>query len=100
MMRVVCQSRTYQLSIESNEWNEDDTINYSHAKARRLPAEVLYDALCRVTGSQSNIPGVPAGTRAAELPDVGFELKSDFLAKFGRAQRESPCECERSSSVE
>lgn len=100
LMRVICQSRTYQLSIKSNKWNEDDTINYSHAKARRLPAEVLYDSLCRVTGSVSNIPGVPAGTRAAELPDVGFKLKSDFLAKFGRAQRESPCECERSSSVE
>ena len=65
-----------------------------------MPAEVLYDSLCRVTGSQSNIPGVPAGTRAAELPDVGFKLKGDFLAKFGRAQRESPCECERSSGVE
>ncbi|QDV50937.1 DUF1549 domain-containing protein [Gimesia fumaroli] len=100
LMRVICQSRTYQLSIESNKWNEDDTINYSHAKARRLPAEVLYDSLCRVTGSLSNIPGVPAGTRAAELPDVGFKLKSDFLAKFGRAQRESPCECERSSGVQ
>ncbi|MCA9015021.1 MAG: DUF1549 domain-containing protein, partial [Planctomycetaceae bacterium] len=100
LMRVICQSRTYQLSIETNKWNEDDKINYSHAKARRLPAEVLYDSLCRVTGSLSNIPGVPAGTRAAELPDVGFELKSDFLAKFGRAQRESPCECERSSGVE
>tara|TARA_R110002111_G_scaffold262504_1_gene338887 strand:- start:54257 stop:59398 length:5142 start_codon:yes stop_codon:yes gene_type:complete len=100
MMRLICQSRTYQLSVASNKWNEDDTINFSHAKARRLPAEVLYDSLCRVTGSQSNIPGVPAGTRAAELPDVGFELKSDFLAKFGRAQRESPCECERSSGVE
>ena len=100
LMRVICQSRTYQLSIESNKWNEDDTINFSHAKARRLPAEVLYDSLCRVTGSLSNIPGVPAGTRAAELPDVGFKLKSDFLAKFGRAQRESPCECERSSGVQ
>lgn len=100
LMRVICQSRTYQLSVKTNKWNEDDNINYSHAKARRLPAEVLYDSLCRVTGSQSNIPGVPAGTRAAELPDVGFKLKSDFLAKFGRAQRESPCECERSSEVQ
>ncbi|WP_339727875.1 DUF1549 domain-containing protein [uncultured Gimesia sp.] len=100
LMRVVCQSRTYQLSVESNKWNVDDKINFSHAKARRLPAEVLYDSLCRVTGSVSNIPGVPAGTRAAELPDVGFKLKGDFLAKFGRAQRESPCECERSSGVE
>ncbi len=100
LMRVICRSRTYQLSIKSNKWNEDDTINYSHAKARRLPAEVLYDSLCLVTGSMSNIPGVKPGTRAAELPDVGFKLKGDFLAKFGRAQRESPCECERSSSVE
>ena len=37
LMRTICRSRTYQLSIETNEWNEDDTINYSHGKARRLP---------------------------------------------------------------
>src|SRR5690606_35924143 len=27
LMTLICKSRTYQLSIETNEWNEDDTIN-------------------------------------------------------------------------
>src|SRR4030095_4694860 len=43
MLRLIAKSRTYQLSVAINRWNEDDKINYSHALARRLPAEVLYD---------------------------------------------------------
>ena len=61
VMKLICKSRAYQLSIATNEWNEDDKINYSHAIARRLPAEVLYDAVKRVTGAMSKFPGVPAG---------------------------------------
>ena len=60
LMNVICKSRTYQLSIVSNKWNEDDAINYSHAKARRLPAEVLYDSIYAVVGSQSKFPGCPS----------------------------------------
>ena len=100
LMQLICKSRTYQLSVASNRWNEDDTINYSHAVARRLPAEVLYDAIHRVTGATSRIPGVPPGTRAAALPDSGVELPSGFLSKFGRPPRESACECERVNTLE
>jgi len=100
LMRVICKSRTYQLSIKSNKWNSDDTINFSHAKARRLPAEVLYDSIHAVTGASSRIPGVPAGTRASALPDVGVKLPDSFLANFGRPVRESSCECERSSDMQ
>ncbi len=100
VMRLICKSRTYQLSLTANKWNSDDKTNYSHAIPRRLPAEVLYDALTRVTGAVSNIPGVPPGTRAAELPDSGVELPSGFLTTFGRPARESACECERTSGLE
>ncbi|HWE38821.1 MAG TPA: DUF1553 domain-containing protein, partial [Isosphaeraceae bacterium] len=100
VVRLICKSRTYQLSIATNKWNEDDKINYSHATARRLPAEVLYDAVTRVTGAVSAFPGVPAGTRAAELPDSEVELPSGFLSTFGRPPRESACECERSSGLQ
>ena len=100
VVRMICKSRTYQLSIESNEWNHDDTINYSHAKARRLPAEVLYDSIHLVTGAQSNFPGVPTGTRAAALPDVGVRLPDGFLGNLGRPARESACECERSNDLQ
>src|SRR5262249_17781231 len=100
VMRLICKSRTYQLSVATNKWNEDDKINYSHATARRLPAEVLLDAVSRVTGSPSKFPGVPAGTRAAALPDSGVELPSGFLTTFGRPARESACECERTSGMQ
>ncbi len=95
VLRLICHSRSYQLSIEANRWNSDDKINYSHALARRLPAEVLYDAIHRVTGSTSRIPGVPDGTRAEALPDAGIGSPDGFLANLGRPARESVCECER-----
>jgi WD40 repeat protein len=100
VMSLIAKSRTYQLSIETNRWNEDDQINFSHARARRLPAEVLYDAIYRTTGATSAVPGVAPGTRAATLPDVGAELPDGFLGNLGRPARESACECERSSNLQ
>ncbi len=100
MIKLICKSRVYQLSIASNEFNSDDVLNYSHAKPRRLPAEVLIDSIYFVTGSQLLIPGVAVGTRAAALPDSGVSLPSGFLAALGRPARESVCECERSSELQ
>jgi len=100
IVRLICTSRTYQLSVATNNWNVDDRVNYSHAIARRLPAEVLLDAVYRVTGTKSKFPGVPEGTRAAALPDSGIELPSGFLATFGRPSRESAYECERTSGLQ
>ena len=97
MLRTILKSRTYQHSIRTNKWNVDDTINYSHAIPRRLPAEVLFDSLHAVTGTTLRINGVPVGFRAAELPDAG--LKVPFLDDFGKPVRESVCECERSGDV-
>ena len=99
LMRVILRSRTYQLSLKTNRWNEDDKTNYSHAKARRLPAEVLFDSVFAVTGSVPNIPGVPRGTRAAQLIDGQTQLADGFLTNFGKPARESVCECERSNEV-
>lgn len=99
LMQTICKSRTYQLSIKTNSWNDGDEINYSHALARRLPAEALYDAIYRVTGSTSKIPGLPPGARAAQVLDGSVDLPSGFLELFGKPLRESACECERSSGL-
>ncbi|MDR3404707.1 MAG: DUF1549 and DUF1553 domain-containing protein [Chthoniobacter sp.] len=96
VLRLICQSRTYQLGVSTNKWNEDDKINYSHATARRLPAEVLYDAVLKVTGATTHLPG---GVGAQQLPDSALDLPSGFLANLGRPARESACECERSSDL-
>jgi WD40 repeat protein len=100
VLRLICNSRTYQLSVATHDWNADDTLNYSHAKARRLPAEVLYDAVHAVTGAVSKIPGVQPGTRAAALSDVAVNLPDGFLNNLGRPVRESACECERSQELQ
>jgi hypothetical protein len=99
LIRTICRSRTYQHSIAVNEWNKDDQVNYSHAIARRLPAEVLYDAIHRATGSISRVPGLPAGIRAAQLLDPSVKVPGGFLELFGRPPRESACECERNSGT-
>ncbi|MFV0443669.1 MAG: DUF1549 domain-containing protein [Planctomycetaceae bacterium] len=100
LMRTICKSRTYQLSVASNRWNSDDGLNYSHAYPKRLPAEALFDTVYTVTGAKMAIPGVPEGTRAAALPDVANELPDNFLANLGRPVRESSCECERSGDLQ
>src|SRR5262245_50845749 len=98
LMRTLCQSRTYQLSIVKNKWNEDDTINFSHASPRRLSAEQLADALSVATDSKLKFAGVPSGMRAVQIPD-GMVKGNDFLLLFGRPKRQSACECERSSNM-
>ncbi|MCL6501973.1 MAG: DUF1549 and DUF1553 domain-containing protein [Pirellulales bacterium] len=99
MFRLICKSRTYQHSLETNEWNADDELNYSHALARRLPAETLYNAVYRATGARPKLPGVPEGFLATQLPDSDVALPDSFLNLFGKPPRESACECERSSGV-
>jgi hypothetical protein len=99
LIKTICKSRTYQLSVVTNKWNEGDDINYSHALARRLSAEALFDAIHRVTGATAKLPGLPPGARAAQVLDGSVDLPSGFLDLFGKPVRESACECERSSSM-
>jgi hypothetical protein len=98
LMRTIANSRAYQTSIESNEWNAGDSQNFSRAFPRRLTAEQLMDALTLATGVRPNMPDVPPDTRAEQFvdPHIG---KEGFLDLFGRPSRESPCECERRSDL-
>ncbi|MBL9126638.1 MAG: DUF1549 domain-containing protein, partial [Verrucomicrobiales bacterium] len=98
ILRQICQSRTYQLALSTHRWNEDDRINYSHALPRRLPAEVLLDAVYHVTGSTPQFPGAQ-GLRAAQLLDGAVDVPGGFLANLGRPPRESACECERNNEM-
>jgi hypothetical protein len=99
MLATMCKSRVYQQSVRTNDFNRDDDINYSHALVRRLPAEVLYDAIHRSTGSLSRLPGLPAGARAAQMLDSRDDVPGGFFVLFGKPARESACECERSSTM-
>lgn len=88
-------SRVYQLSSTARPENATDTRFYPHYNLKRLPAEVLLDAIDSACATQERFAGVPLGTRAIELPDPNF--RSYFLDTLGRPQRAIVCECERTA---
>jgi Protein of unknown function (DUF1549)/Protein of unknown function (DUF1553) len=96
LMRTIANSRAYQASFVTNEWNQEDRDNFSHAFPRRLTAEELMDAVSFSAGARPHFPEVPDDTNASQLvdPHIG---KEGFLDVFGRPLRESSCECERRS---
>ena len=107
VIRLIMNSRTYQLSSEPNDTNQDDETNFSHAMVRRLEAEQLLDCQSQVTGVPLKFAGYPVGLRAAQLPGVRPESKGkrranqldQFLEVFGKPPRllttdeERSCEC-------
>lgn len=107
LVRVIMNSRTYQLSAAPNATNEGDEINFSHALVRRLSAEPLFDAMCQAIGTTPHFKGFPAGMRAGQLPGVqavrfrrGTASRDDqFLVLFGKPPRLLTCECERSTET-
>ena len=104
LVRLVMNSRTYQLSTRPNESNKDDGKYFSHVYVKPLTAEVMLDALCDVTGVPEKYEGVPLGTRAVQLPDgevitspgryLNYE-RHPFMKTFGQPAREVVCECAR-----
>jgi hypothetical protein len=107
LMKVMLQSNAYQRSSEPLPGNAAEQRFYSRYYPRRMMAEVLHDAVVRVTDVPTKFewiafPGAdrqktdfyPEGTRAVQLYDSAVE--SYFLQTFGRNQRRITCECERS----
>ena len=95
LIRSILTSRTYQLSARTNELNESDSLYFSHAYTKLIPAEVLLDAISTVTGTVTSFAGLPNGARATQIPDG--KMDNPFLKTFGRPARELACECERES---
>ncbi len=107
VIRLIMNSRSYQLSAAPNQTNVDDESNFSRAVIQRLSAEQLLDAQSHVTGVPLQFTGYPAGMRATQLPGVRAmrtrERKPNdedqFLTTFGKPMRLLTCECERSSET-
>ncbi len=108
LLRLICASRTYQLSAVPNATNADDDINFSHALVRRLPAEPLLDALYSALGEELKTENFPNARRALQIHGARFITKAArgrksspvelFLKEFGKPPRATACECERSNA--
>ncbi|OAI56441.1 cell surface protein [Verrucomicrobiaceae bacterium SCGC AG-212-N21] len=92
LIRDIVTSMTYQRTSQTNESNESDKRNFSHAMVRRVRAEVLLDAISQITGTPNKFQGLPLGARAVQIADGA--VSNYFLTTFGRAKRESVCSCE------
>ena len=97
LVRLLATSSAYRLSSTPNDHNADDRQHFARFYPRRLSAEVLLDAIDGVTLAKTPFRGVPAGTRAVQLPDN--QSDSYFLSVFGRPDGASACECERNSDA-
>ncbi len=107
--REIANSQTYQLSWVPNSTNEGDRRNFSRAIPRRLPAEVIFDSITFASSNAEtnrtfrntvqnraiSIPGTVTNVkRAKNATDASFALKV-----FGRSERASSCDCDRSEET-
>jgi hypothetical protein len=103
LYRLILTSKTYQLSSIPKADGSEGDANFSHYPLRRLDAEVLIDALDKITGGKENyssaIPEpftyIPENQRSIALEDGS--ITSSFLEMFGRPSRDTGLESERNN---
>lgn len=106
LFRLILNSRTYQASsLPVPKPSPEAEANFARYPVRRLPAEVLIDAINKVTGTTelytSAIPEpftyIPQHQPAISIADGS--ITSPFLTLFGRSARATGMESERSNKV-
>lgn len=88
--RLILTSKTYQLSAyEAGRPGGEDRLEevlYARYVPRKLPAEVLLDAIVQVTGVEQEFRDYPAGTSPKEL--IASIGAPHFLTTFGFPRRD------------
>jgi hypothetical protein len=103
LYRLILNSKTYQLSSMPRFSTPQAEAKFASYTLRRLDAEVLIDAINKITGSSdlytSPIPEpftyIPEGQPAIAIADGS--ITSPFLALFGRSARATGMENERNN---
>ena len=101
--RLILNSQTYQLSSMPRFTTPEAEANFASYALRRLDAEVLIDAINKITGASdlytSPIPE-PFTYIPADMPAIGIgdgSITSPFLNLFGRSARVTGLENERNN---
>lgn len=91
MHRLILNSRAYQLASRApgrpGGVDSLERVLMARYEPRKLPAEVLLDALGQVTGIPQNFPNYPEGTTAKDL--VASIGSTYFLTTFGQPRRDT-----------
>ncbi|MEO6809243.1 MAG: DUF1549 and DUF1553 domain-containing protein, partial [Isosphaeraceae bacterium] len=97
--REVLNSQTYQRSWRSNDTNGLDERNFSRAVIRRLPAEVLIDAMAQANADSDALARVSTDLKDRAIgPNAGGggigRRGGDYASRvFGTSTRDSNCDC-------
>jgi hypothetical protein len=102
--REIVTSRAYQRTWKPNETNQLDERNFSRAVVRRLPAEVLVDAVSQATAGTRSLASAATEIDARSIgPKAAIGLArqgggGDYAARiFGASARDTNCDCNRSN---
>ena len=96
LMHDICLSATYQLSMATTPSNVADESQFSHARLRRLRADVLFDCINQALDYTPRMRRTTADRAVAMFEGGGYgdDYNSYFFSTFGQAKRESVCVCE------
>lgn len=99
--RLILLSDTYQRSWRPNDTNGHDQRNFSRALVRRLPAEVLLDAVAQASAADAALPAFATNMESRAIGPIqgaGAGRRADEYAGrvFGRSNRDTNCDCSRS----
>ena len=94
--RQIVSSETYQRSWRPNETNHEDRRNYSRAIPRRIPAEVIYDAMKQATAAADQLEAVRTNLKRRGTGHLSMRMAGTHAMKiFGKPDRAINCDCER-----
>ena len=99
--RTITTSDTYQRSVHTNASNVIDHKNFARHVPRRLPAEVIFDAITLVTSSDEQATKIRNEVSTMAIADGKPKRRNQqefALEVFGQSNRESNCDCDRSDS--
>ena len=85
MVRLILNSKTYQLSSVPNPSNQQDDRFFSHFMAKPMPAPVLLDMIDQACGVREQFGSFPERARAAQ---ADLPVNNEFLSAFGQSHRE------------
>ncbi len=103
--REILRSHAYQRSWQTNATNKADEKNFARALVRRLPAEVVYDAMMMATETRDKMEAYPndvsgraigAGGTTTYVSQKAAKTPNNYaLNIFGKPARQTNCDCER-----
>jgi hypothetical protein len=94
--RQITGSQAYQRSWKPNATNQQDRRNFSRAIPRRIPAEVIYDAMKQSTAAGDELAEVRTNLQRRASGHLSMRMAGTHAMRvFGKPDRSINCDCER-----